>query len=377
VRVPADEGAAGRPAAVDPGEIEAPEPSPFVAALVAGCEEADARELDRRLRRAVALERTLLARLGPRLLELAADKGFRDLGFTSLDAWARERLGMARSKARALLRLERACRRSAALRRAWRSGALSWSKAQGLVAVVLAEGSAPWVPAWLARAAEVTVRRLEDDVDHALATGELDPAALPALPTSPTDAVAMAFPAGVQTGDVTRDAVEHASAGPAPRPDWRWRNRVRIHGPVAVVRLLRACLFTVQRRIERRAGRPSSQGEALEALLDHVLESWRVAAYGGAGPRAIPPEHRVFARDGWRCVVPGCSSFRNLHAHHVRFRSAGGGDEPANLVTLCAPHHQRCLHAGTVRIRGAAPHRLRFEMPLGTWLSGDRRLAVR
>jgi len=371
--------------AADPEAMEPPEPSPFIAALTAGCEASDARELDRRLRRAVALERTLLARLGPLLLELAAEGGFRDLGFTSLDAWARERLGMAPRKARALLRLERACRRSAPLRRAWRSGALSWSKAQRLVAIVLAEGSAPWVPAWLARAEAATVRRLEDDVDQALATGDLDPAALPALPASPAEALALAFPAGVHNGDVSTGGAEDASAGAAPpstpqsgrpsaRPDWRSRNRVRIHGPVPVIRLLRACLFTVQRRIERRAGRPSSQGEALEALLDHVLESWWVAAYGAASPRAIPREHRVFARDGWRCVVPGYSSFRNLHAHHLRFRSVGGSDDPSNLVTLCASHHHHGVHAGTLRIRGTAPDRLRFEMPLGIWLSGDRRL---
>ena len=41
------------------------------------------------------------------------------------------------------------------------------------------------------RAAAFTVRRLEDDVEHALATGYLDPALLPALP---------GLPAGVQIG---------------------------------------------------------------------------------------------------------------------------------------------------------------------------------
>jgi hypothetical protein len=217
------------------------------------------------------------------------------------------------------------------------------------------------MPAWIERACGVTVRRLEDDVDHALAMGELDPATLPALPedshheASAADATG---PAGVQIGARPRH--------------WRERNRVRIHGPVGVIRLLRACLCTVQRRIERRAERPSSAGEAFEALLDHVLEAW------SARERPVPREHRVFARDGWRCTVPGCSSYRNLHAHHVRFRSAGGGDELENLTTLCAAHHQRGVHAsgrsGRIRIRGLAPGELRFEMPLATWTSGDVRL---
>jgi len=79
----------------------------------------------------------------------------------------------------------------------------------------------------------------------------------------------------------------------------------------------------------------------------------------------------VFERDGWRCTVPGCTSLRNLHAHHVRFRSAGGGDAPENLTTLCAAHHLRHVHAGVVRIRGRAPHALEFELPLARYRSGD------
>jgi hypothetical protein len=53
---------------------------------------------------------------------------------------------------------------------------------QALVPLPLAPGSEPFHAAWIARAAEVTVRRLEDDVEHALATGALDPARLPDLP---------------------------------------------------------------------------------------------------------------------------------------------------------------------------------------------------
>jgi len=350
--------AEARAARAHPAQV--PEPSPFVAALVAGLEGAGPLDLDARLRRAVALERGLLARLGPQLLALAAERGFRALGFASLDTYARERLGMAPRKARALLRVERACQRSPALRRAWRSGALSWSQAQTLVAVALAEGSGPWLEAWVARAAQVTVRRLEDDVDHALATGSLDPAALPPLPVPLYEEI----PAGVQIGALTTAGEGDASG----RASWRWRSQVWIHGPVPVIRLLRACLFTAQRRIERQTGRPSNVAEALEALLDHVLESWRST---GPGERRAQREHRVFARDGWRCTVPGCSSYRNLHAHHVRFRSAGGGNGLANLVTLCAAHHLHGVHAGRISIRGLAPASLRFDLPFASFRSGD------
>lgn len=211
-------------------------PSRFVAALTDGLEAAGARMLDARLRRAVALERGLLVRMGPLLLELACRGAYRELGFRSLDAHARERLGMAPRKARALLRLERASCASPTLAAAWRAGSLSGSHAQALVALVLAEGSCRWVPAWIARAARVSLRRLEDDVDHALATGNLDPAALPALPGPPPLEVPV-DPAGVQTGARPR-------AG-------RERNRVRIHAPVEVVRLLHGARLLLLREPAR------------------------------------------------------------------------------------------------------------------------------
>ncbi len=93
-------------------------------------------------------------------------------------------------------------------------------------------------------------------------------------------------------------------------------------------------------------------------------------------------KYAVFDRDGWRCTVPGCSSRKNLHAHHIVFRSAGGGNALDNQTTLCAFHHQRGVHGGLVRIRGRAPEGLRYELglrsglpPLERYRSGDRLVA--
>jgi hypothetical protein len=272
--------------------------------------------------------------MGPLLLAFAEARGHFALGLRSLDAYARERLGISPRKARALLRVERACALSPALAAAWRSGALTWSQAQALVALVLAPGSEPFHAAWMERAAGVSVRRLEDDVEDALASGAFDPALLPPLPT------------GVQIGARPTLAEPHRT----------WRANV----PADVGRLFRACLCTVARRLG------ASPGAALEAMFDHVIDTWWLSS---------PREYRVFERDGYRCTVPGCTSQRNLHAHHVLFRSAGGGDDLSNLTTLCAAHHQRGVHAGVIRISGRAPDGLVFELPLGRFASGDIRLA--
>jgi len=106
------------------------------------------------------------------------------------------------------------------------------------------------------------------------------------------------------------------------------------------------------------------------------VKSWTLRAPGA--PRPDP----VIERDGYRCVVPGCSSRRNLHDHHVVFRSAGGSDAAENRVTLCAFHHQRGVHAGQLTVRGRAPDALVFELglrdsapPLARFRSGDLRVA--
>ena len=128
--------------------------------------------------------------------------------------------------------------------------------------------------------------------------------------------------------------------------------------PSAAARLFRAVLWSVRTRMERARGRLPTEGEAFGAMLEHAFLAW-----GGDGRRS-PAVWRIFARDGWRCTVPGCSSYRNLHDHHIRFRSAGGSDDETNRTTLCAWHHLRGVHAGLVRIAGRAPASLRFELGL-------------
>ena len=321
----------------------------FLAPLVEGLESADAIELDARLRRALRIERRWLAEIGPLLLEVARSRSYRFRGCSSLAVFAREKLGMSPRKAQALLRLERACTQSPELRAAFSSGRLSWVQAHALIPVLALEHAEPWRAAWVAHAEAISVRRLEEDVERALVTGELDPA------RSARTCKRVRTP---------RSKIQRMSASGA-RPG---RPPSSSSAPADVARLFKAVLATVQRRIERRNGRTASESEALDAMLEHCFETWAL-------PNAkVPREHRVFERDGWRCTVPGCSSYRNLHNHHIEYRSDGGPDDPWNRTALCAAHHQRGVHAGIgrIRIRGRAPDGLRFELPLVNYGPGER-----
>jgi hypothetical protein len=105
----------------------------------------------------------------------------------------------------------------------------------------------------------------------------------------------------------------------------------------------------------------------LEGLLDHAIATWIALAQ---------PGHEIFERDRWRCTAPACSARRNLHRHHIVYRSHEGPDEAWNLTTLCAWHHQRGAHGTGLKVRGLAPDDLVFELPIGRFLSGDRKVAI-
>jgi hypothetical protein len=125
-----------------------------------------------------------------------------------------------------------------------------------------------------------------------------------------------------------------------------------------------AALFVGMLERVRREADLASSAQALEAILDHAIAAFRALAQ---------PGYEDFDRDRWRCTVPGCTSRRNLHSHHVRFRSAGGPDASWNRTTLCAAHHQRGVHGGRIRlsIAGRAPDELVFMLGVGRYRSGD------
>jgi 5-methylcytosine-specific restriction endonuclease McrA len=119
------------------------------------------------------------------------------------------------------------------------------------------------------------------------------------------------------------------------------------------VGLLLQAAFRAVRAVE---GRLLDDGRCLVLVARHFVETWRPYV-----KKARTVSQKVRERDLGRCQVPGCSR-RAVHAHHVVPRSRGGGDEPENLVALCACHHLRGVHGGYVRVRGRAPGGLAWEV---------------
>jgi hypothetical protein len=294
----------------------------------------DAFELDVRFRELVLREQRVEAELAPLL---------RDAPYLVSHA------GISARKGRALIRLERAA--APQLLAAFRAGRVSWVQAGALVRLLQLPQAIPFAEGWIRWAEQVTVRRLHEDVDDAL-----EAVAIGDVPSPPEDPARQTRAHPSSLADEPTVPAETA--------------QFSFSAPAEVVRFLRAVVGSLRRRLH------CTDGHAWGWIFDHALEAW-----GADNPR-VEREHRVFARDGWRCTIPGCSSYRNLQDHHVVFRSAGGGDELTNRTTLCAYHHQRGVHAGRVRVFGTAPDGLRFELglrvdlpPLLAYRSGDLRCA--
>jgi|SRR3982750_2273269 len=64
----------------------------------------------------------------------------------------------------------------------------------------------------------------------------------------------------------------------------------------------------------------------------------------------LPMETRVIVltESGYRCAVPTCRSILALDMHHIWEVSAGGSDNPSNLIALCPTCHA-LYHRGTIR----------------------------
>jgi hypothetical protein len=320
--------------------------------LVDGLEHAKPWELERRLRAWLRREQRLDSQLGALLCIVEERWVFRAYQCPSASRYAEEWLGLSQRKAQMLLRIERAVRHCPALARAYRSGRLSWVRADALVPLVFADPAGRFLDRWVSRARRLTVRQLRDEVEHALLILETDPKRW-----ARTGGLASSVDGQADADGVDAKTCASSTIGFSAEPE--------------CIAAFWATLWTVRRRIERVSGALPTEGEALEVMMDHVLREW-------GGDAEVRKTHRIMARDGWRCLVPACSSRRNLHVHHVVPRSRGGGDEDSNLVTLCAWHHLRGVHGGIVEITGKAPDALLFQLgvrpdgpPLAVYRSGD------
>ena len=324
--------------------------------LFADAGSGSATALAARLRALVDIEQEIRRALGDVLAALARQRAWTALGYDSVRHYAEARLGMGRSTVEDLATLARALPDLPAVEEAHRAGRISSLAALRLVRILGRSGVPDDLQRdWVSRAESATIKRLDDERDalRRLRLLAVDP--------------------------LNRDP--HAPPRPLPDADWH-RSLRRLPGEttariekyaalaaahsaaVAPLRLilsfdLAADFLGVVDAAARRVRTFSADLAPFDARwlgLYALLTSYVAAHDAPRGPRG------VYARDGWRCMAPGCTSCAHLEDHHVLYRAQGGDDAPDNRVTLCRFHHQRGEHGGAMRVRGRAPLELDFEL---------------
>jgi len=259
-----------------------------------------AHRIDERLRELDSMRRGWDELVGHLSMLLINTGVWRDMKFRDLDHYASERLGMSGRTIEQRAWLERRLWDFPALRRAMRDGRLGYEQAR-LVARCSSPAS---IDTWIATAEEMTV------VDLARA--------------------------------VEADEERQMCA----RMEWAVRLPPDVHEVFSA-----AC-----RAIRAAAQEWVWTSKCLVIMCQHFIDS-----YEEAGRRPNTPASRAMERDRGLCTCPGCSKAAD-HVHHVVFRSHGGGDEEDNLTSLCQAHHLRGVHEGYVRVQGAAPNGLTWEL---------------
>lgn len=337
----------------------------------------DWRAVDSRLRE---LARETAARdweIG-RVLVLARETRVHEqLGFGSLFEYVERLFGYSRRVTAERLRVAESLRELPQMEATLRGGERSWSAVREITRVATDETEGEW----LAFSGGKTVRELEAAVSG-LRRGD--------RPHDPPDPhlvrKIIRLEVGAEVWGLFRDAVARV----------RREVDAALSEEDALAAVCRRALgagaeagtapYQVALTVCEQCGRTAQDagGERLEVPVEvgerALCDAQRLAPVAGGDaseehthvgrPRAsqtIPPATRraVIRRDGGHCRVPGCRNHVWLDLHHLHHRAAGGGHEPANLVTLCGTHHAH-HHRGLLRIEGAHEREARFSHADGT-----------
>jgi hypothetical protein len=354
----------------------------------------------RELSQALAQHELDVSRL---VLQLQRAGGWRGLGYATEAQYARERLGWSISSLRGrrslALRLEKLPRVSEALG----TGQIGLEAALQVVRVAAASTEAAWVE----RARQRTVKHLREEVTAALVairfSGEAE-----CVP--PTEAEMTAFQnleQAVVSGRacqgepifVSNDTSAVGSRARSPRTAER-----RLAEPASAQRRVWYVMLSSLARwldggLQLSAEWPSCSVKSDEAKPAHAKQSSSARASAGRVTlrlrmsrstftwwRGLESQARcwiprgmswlrflclsmwqawrhlpgvsvaysqIYVRDCYRCLSPVCNR-RDVTPHHLKFRSAGGSDDPENIGSFCTWCHLSGVHGGRIRATGTA-----------------------
>ena len=319
-----------------------------------------AHALDFRLRRLIAQRRRMMVRHEAKLLQFHGESVHSLLGYRRFDEFARIELGLSPSKTFEMLDRARRYRQEhpiAIARATGRIGAIQASLLNQIWRMGLPRSD---LPRWIDLAGRLTVRGLRDRIAWAREQADSDYRAWSLRGCPPPTEVELR---------TARHSLLELAANPVPtslleRRTLPWKRKVRFQWVLDedTAGFLAQLIASVQKQSIQEGHGICESWRALIILCYHARRAWSQLEHAGSRK-----DEAVLDRDDWRCAVPGCSSRRSLHRHHIVFSSHGGSDASENLITVCAFHHLIGVHQGILAIRGKAAHGcedLRFDLGL-------------
>jgi hypothetical protein len=289
---------------------------------------------------------------------------YRDLGYSSINQYARQRLGFSKTRTGDFLQLARKLEALPKVRAAVADGSLGYTKAREVITVATPATEDRWL-----EAARRPRRELAAQVKRARRAAQADPGQGELLPPLPTVVAPAELPVRLtleltpeqearraalverlhKLGGVPSDRAELLLEALAALVEAKEDEKIALtKAPRGARRGAHPSGPPVQIHVHERADgtltiptdagpRPVGRADAARLRCDAVL-----VRPGRRNAATIAPSVRreVMARDGHRCRAPGCGRTRFLEVHHVVPRERGGSNAAANLVTLCAACHR-------------------------------------
>ncbi len=347
-----------------------------------------AREVDARLR--TALDELQAAQRNAVLwfAEILNRHLYRELGYSSIHAYAAEALGFSRTRTAQYLRLSRSLESLPALKHVVASGEMPWTKARVVAQVATPETQDFWIDQARCKGRrdlehQATLARRRTRAGIRSGSGQPDLLGPTAEPTSlevtvevPVDLTFRFSPEEYARYEALMEkARKKGERGSRERVLLAALERLVVAGSEAADAVsgdeaTGAGGETMCTRVHSsepryqvvvtqcpdcgRAEAQTSRGAKPLGLpaLQAVLCDARVHHKGEKNRATIPPARRrkVLARDGYRCRASGCESPHFLDVHHMMPRERGGTNDPDNLITLCAACH-RLIHERGLPLR--------------------------
>ena len=311
-------------------------------------------ELDAQLEQAVQENERSERLICDLLLAMVERRGYEKFGFVDIYYYAEGRFGFSARKTRYLLRLAQQLRRLPRVKEALADGRLGWTKASRIARVATTEDEVMWLDSALS----LSVRELDRKINEQ------------------RDAMGVKIRAWLtqDQANVWEQALEVCRRLSGDDVDvgrcleWIAGDFLATYAYEAYhkeeIESGEESTGTTQPPIEEGPSDEEAAGVELRVCPDDdslPCPTTPAAAYGKAW-------RFVLERDAYRCQYPDCGLRRELHVHHIVFRSRSGkkgrarSNAPQNLITTCVFHH-RMIHAGTIGVKGQAPNELVWRRP--------------